>query len=59
MLLVEAKTGNIKISGFALNMAKKLGDIPIIQLTHKSGVLKKSGENGSVISAGHFFLCLP
>lgn len=59
VLLVESKTNNLNISGFALNLAKKLGDIPIIQLNHKSGVLKKVGKNASVISAGHFFSCLP
>ncbi len=59
VLLVEAKTSNLKISGFALNLAKKLGDIPIIQLTHKSSVLKNLSRNASVISAGHFFSCLP
>ncbi len=59
VLLVEAKTNNIKISGFALNLAKKLDDIPIIQLNHKSGVLKKLGQNAFVISASHFFSDLP
>lgn len=59
VLLVEAKTNNLKISGFALNLAKKLDDIPIIQLNHKSGVLKKLGRNAFVISAGHFFSDLP
>ena len=59
VLLVEAKTNNIKISGFALNLAKKLDDIPIIQLNHKSGVLKKLGQNAFVISASHFFSNLP
>jgi len=59
VLLVEAKTNNIKISGFALNLAKKLDDIPIIQLNHKSGVLKKLGRNAFVISASHFFSDLP
>lgn len=59
VLLVEAKTNNLKISGFALNLAKKLDDIPIIQLNHKSGVLKKLGRNACVISASHFFSDLP
>ncbi|RKX59814.1 MAG: hypothetical protein DRP37_06085 [Thermodesulfobacteriota bacterium] len=59
VLLVEAKTNNLKISGFALNLAKKLDDIPIIQLNHKSGVLKKLGQNAFVISACHFFSGLP
>ncbi|MCK4825153.1 ATP-binding protein [bacterium] len=59
VLLVEAKTNNTKISGFALNLAKKLDDIPIIQLNHKSGVLKKLGQNAFVISASHFFSDLP
>jgi predicted AAA+ superfamily ATPase len=59
VLLFEAKTNNLKISGFALNLAKKLGGIPIIQLTHKNGVLKKLSRNASVISASHFFSGLP
>ncbi len=59
VLLVEAKTNNLKISGFALNLAKKLDDIPIIQLNHKNGVLKKLGRNACVISASHFFSDLP
>jgi len=59
VLLVEAKTNNLEISGFALNMTKKLGGIPIIQLTHKNGVLKKLSRNAFVISASHFFSGLP
>ena len=59
VLLLEAKTSNLKISGFALNLAKKLGDIPIIQLVHKNGILKKSDKNAYIISAGHFFSCFP
>ncbi|MCD6224116.1 MAG: ATP-binding protein [Deltaproteobacteria bacterium] len=59
VLLLEAKNNNLKISGFALNLAKKLGDIPIIQLVHKNGILKKSDKNAYIISAGHFFSCFP
>jgi hypothetical protein len=59
VLLVETKISNLKIAGFASNLARKLGDIPIIQLNHKDGVLKKISKNASVISANHFFSCLP
>lgn len=59
VLLIEAKTNALKISGYALNLAKKLGDIPIVQLTHKPGVLKKLNHNSCIISACHFFSCLP
>lgn len=59
VLLIEAKTNVLKISGYALNLAKKLGDIPIVQLAHKPGVLKKLNHNSCIISACHFFSCLP
>jgi len=59
VLLIETKTDALKISGYALNLAKKLGDIPIIQLNHRSGVLKKLSQKASVISAHHFFSCIP
>ena len=59
VLLIEAKVKDLNISGFALNQAKRLGEIPIIQLTHKPGVLKKMGGNAAVISAHHFFSGLP
>ena len=59
ILLVESKISDLKIPGFASKLARKLGDIPIIQLNHKDGVLKKIGKNASVISASHFFSCLP
>ena len=59
VLLIEAKVKDLNISGFALNQAKRLGEIPIIQLTHKPGVLKKKGGNAAVISAHHFFSGLP
>jgi len=59
VLLVEAKTDAQKIPPFAQNLAVKLGDIPLILLTHQSGILKKVSSTASIISAGHFFSCVP
>lgn len=59
VLLIETKTDMLKIAGYGLNLARKLGDIPIIQLVHRPGVLKKLGKNAFVISAHHFFSCIP
>lgn len=59
VLLVEAKTEALKIPGFAVNLAIKLGGIPVIQLVHKPGILKKQASNAFIVSACHFFSCLP
>lgn len=58
-VLIETKTDDLKISGYGINMAKKLGDVPIIQLVHRPGILKKIGEKACVVSAHHFFSCVP
>ena len=59
VILIETKAQDLRIPGYGLNLAKKLGDIPIIQLVHKPGILKKAGHNSFVISAHHFFSSLP
>ena len=59
VLLIETKTDAEKIPPFAQNLARKLGDIPLILLTHKFGILKKISSTSSIISAGHFFSCVP
>jgi len=59
VLLIEAKTNELKVTGFAINLAKKLGDIPVIQLVHRPGILKELSNNVFVISANHFFSCVP
>jgi hypothetical protein len=59
VLLIEAKVNELNISGYALNQARRLGEIPVLQLTHKPGVLKKMGRHAAVISAHHFFSGLP
>lgn len=59
VLLVETKTDKLTISGYAQNLAAKLGGIPIIQLVYKTGILKKINETEYVVSASHFFAGLP
>jgi len=59
VLLIETKTKDVKIPGFSLNLAKKLNDIPVVQLVHRPGVLKKVDRKAFVISAHHFFSVLP
>ncbi len=59
LVLIEAKTQAMRIPGFALNLAKKIGNIPVLVLTHQSGNLKKIGPQAYIISAHHFFSCIP
>ena len=59
VLMVETKIDAKKVPPFAQNLARKLGDIPLILLTHKSGILKKISPSTSIISANHFFSCVP
>lgn len=59
VFLVETKTEAHKIPPFAQNLAVKLGNIPLMVLTHKSGILKKISSTASIISADHFFSCVP
>jgi len=59
VLMVETKIDAKKVPAFAQNLARKLGDIPLVLLTHKSGILKKISPSTSIISANHFFSCVP
>ncbi|RLB98074.1 MAG: hypothetical protein DRH90_22410 [Deltaproteobacteria bacterium] len=57
--LIEAKNSSLKISGYTLNIAKKMGDIPVLQLVNVAGVLKKLNPNAWIMSAPHFFAAFP
>jgi hypothetical protein len=59
VLLIETKIKDLKVPGYGINLAKNLGDIPIVQLIHRPKTLKKLGEKVFVISAHHFFSGLP
>jgi hypothetical protein len=59
VLLIETKTKDFKVRVFGINLAKKLGDIPIVQLIHRPKIFRKLGEKVFVISAHHFFSGLP
>ncbi len=38
-----------------LNLSKKLGDIPVLQLVNIPDVIKKINANAWIVSASHFF----
>lgn len=59
VMLIEAKSKSLKISGYTLNIAKNMGDIPVLQLVNIPNVLKKLDNNAWVISASHFFSAFP
>jgi hypothetical protein len=41
VMLIEAKSQGLKIPGYTLNTAKKLGDIPVLQLVNGPNIIKK------------------
>ncbi|MFH1654768.1 MAG: AAA family ATPase [Pseudomonadota bacterium] len=57
--LVEAKLSQTDIDSHVLKLAKHLGNIPIFQVVHQSGIFKKREEDSSIISADRFLLNLP
>jgi len=59
VLLIETKKENLKISGFTRNTAKKLGDIPVLQLVNIPNIIKKIDDRAWVMSASHFFSAFP
>jgi predicted AAA+ superfamily ATPase len=59
VLLVEAKSGGMNLSGFARNLSKKLDNIPLLQLTNQPNILKRIDSQIWIMSASHFFSCFP
>jgi len=59
VMLVEAKTKDLKIAGYARNLSKKLDNIPILQLVNHPNILKKIDDKAWIISANHFFSAFP
>lgn len=59
VLLIETKKEALTIAGYTRNIAKKLGDIPVLQLVNIPNIIKKINNRAWVMSAPHFFSAFP
>jgi len=59
LMLIEEKKESLRVPGYTLNIAKKLGDIPVLQLVNIPNIIKKINDRSWVMSASHFFSAFP